>query len=98
MGSFSAFCASLDCPLTNVRWSWSARSKDGRRAVITIWDDEVEGDRYPLWSPRDTHINDRPGAKELRRISGDVIKSGREVLGIRCFARDIGAEPRQRDR
>jgi 5-methylcytosine-specific restriction protein A len=94
--SFSRFCESLGTPLRNMRWSWSAISSDARRAVFTVWDDLIQGDTYELWSPRDTDINDRNGAIEIRKIAESALANGAEVLGIRCYALDPAAVPRRR--
>lgn len=94
--SFTAFCASLGTPLSSFRSSWSAIAADQRRALFTVWDDLVRGNTYEIWSPRDTHINHLPGAKEIRRVAESALANGAETIGVRCYAADTDATPRTR--
>jgi 5-methylcytosine-specific restriction protein A len=100
MRSFSEFCAYLGCPLTNARWSWSALSPDGRRAVFTLWSDEVKNRRYVLYPtserrPREIphEANQRLGALEIQRIAALAAQDPSiEALGILSFAKDPKAK------
>jgi hypothetical protein len=108
--SFSDLCSSLGCPLNNSRWSWCAISNDARRAVFTIWGDEmskVEGSRnrrYVLAATAERRPGEIPsesnellGAREMHRIASYCADHPDvECLGILCTAVDVTAIPRQR--
>jgi len=104
MKSFSDFCASLGCPLANTRRSWSALSRDGRRALFAIWADEVTARTYVLYPttqrrPGEIHdeANSRPGAREIERIAAAVVQDPSiGAFGILSFAKDPKAETRVR--
>jgi hypothetical protein len=104
MPSFSQHCAALGCPLHSVRNSWAAISKDGRRAVFTIWSDEFDGREYVLHPvidrrPTATHreVDTRFGAKEMAEIGRIVAKDPSiEALGILCVVEDKNALVRSR--
>jgi hypothetical protein len=57
---FGAQCA-------NFRWSWSARSPDGKTVVVTMWSDEIrtEGDRLAYYSTA-TRPSNELGSRERR--------------------------------
>jgi 5-methylcytosine-specific restriction enzyme A len=105
MRSFSDFCAYLGCPLTNTRWSWSALSPNGRRAVFTIWSDEVENRQYVLYPPTErrpreipTEADSRLGAVEIQRIAAFAVQDPTiEAIGILSLAKDPKAETRERE-
>ena len=104
MRSFSAFCAYLGCPLTNVRWSWCAISPDGKRAVFTIWDDELKNRRYVLYPPTRRRpgeiaesVDNKLGADEIFRVAKFVVTHPEvEALGILSIAKDRTAAARER--
>ena len=104
MRSFSEFCAYLGCPLTNIRWSWSAIYPDGTRAVFTIWDDELKNGRYVLYPTTSRRPGDIPeeadhrlGADEIQRIAKRAVEEPAiESFGILSIVKDKQAVPRQR--
>lgn len=104
MRTFSDFCAYLGCPLSNSRWSWSAISRDERRAIFTIWGDEVKNRSYVLYPPsqrRPREIPDeadnRLGAEEIKRIAMKaILDPSIECFGILSIAKDPLAETRER--
>jgi 5-methylcytosine-specific restriction protein A len=104
MRTFSDFCAYLGCPLTNIRWSWSAISPDGRRTIFTLWDDEIKNRTYVLYPtserrPREIpdEANARLGAQEIRRIAETVVADATiEAFGILSIVKDKDATPRER--
>ena len=104
MPSFTEFCASLECPLANQRWSWSSIASNGRRAVFTVWSDEVKGRKYvlhPVAQRRPGEIPDsvetKLGAIESERIARLALMDPTiEVLGVLCFAKDPHTEHRER--
>lgn len=105
MRSFSDHCAYLGCPLTNTRWSWSALATDGKRAVFTIWSDEVRNRTYILYPTTERRpqeigeeANLRLGAVEIRRIADLAAQDPTiEALGILSFAKDAKAHTRERE-
>lgn len=104
MRSFSDFFAYLGCPLNNTRWSWSAVSADGRRALFTIWSDEVKNRQYvlyPITQRRPGLIaeeaDNRLGAEEIARIAHyAATTTGVESYGVLTMAKDTTAQTRAR--
>lgn len=97
--SFSSFCASLGAPLRVIRKSWSAYSPQNKRAVFTIWIDELSSEgRYVFWTPEDSLAPVRFGSKEIRSNAEAVIENCHEAFGILCEAVDTTAHPRARRR
>jgi|SRR5882672_526173 len=104
MRSFSDHCAHLGCPLSNVRSAWCAISPDGKRAVFTLWADEIK-DRQFLLHPTEGRrsravpdlADERPGSSEVKRIASIVaVNKDVEALGVLCFAEDPKAQTRTR--
>lgn len=93
--SFSAFCASLGCPLRNPAWSWCGSSQNRERAIFTIWADGLNDGTYELWRV-DAPYNDRNGAKEMKRVLDDALQTNMQTLGVICIAVDPTADPRKR--
>lgn len=50
----------------NFRWSWSARSSDGRTIVVTLWEDRLkeDGSKVTTCEPGDDNGQLRHGNKE----------------------------------
>lgn len=104
MRSFSDLCAHLGCPLTNVRTSWCAISPDGKRAVFTLWSDEIKDRKFVLYPtaerrPREIpeSADQRLGALETKRIAERVAEDQDiAAFGILCIAKDPKAETRVR--
>jgi len=104
MRTFTDFCAYLGCPLVNSRWSWSALSADGRRAVFTVWSDEVRDRKYVLHPVSERRpgvpeeADSRLGALEVERIAAAVAADPSiEAFGILSIAKDPKATPRVRE-
>lgn len=104
MRTFSEFFAYLGCPLHNVRWSWCAVSPDGKRALFTIWSDEVKDRQYILYPVTlrrpgfiEGDVDTRHGAEEMARIAHyAAINPEVEALGVLTIAVDPAAKPRVR--
>jgi hypothetical protein len=104
MRTFSDHFTYLGCPLANIRWSWSAISDDGRRAIFTIWGDQVKGRLYVLYPPTErrpgkisTDADARLGAIEIKRIAEAVVADPSiEAFGVLSVAKDKNAVPRVR--
>ncbi|WP_172642456.1 HNH endonuclease signature motif containing protein [Azoarcus sp. KH32C] len=97
--TFGKFCEQLDCPLTNLRWSWSAISPRRTRAVFTVWADLLVDGRYMFW-PNGT---ERPwmkknGGRELWRNITTARKENMEALGVLCYPKKSGVDNRARSR
>jgi hypothetical protein len=105
MRTFSEFFAYLGCPMKNTRWSWSAVSGDGRRALFTLWSDEIKNKQYVLYPTilrRPGRIaeeaDSRLGAEEIARVAHYAVSSpGVESFGVLTFAKDAAAATRQRE-
>lgn len=81
----------------NPRWSWSARSPDGKTVVMTMWEDEIvwDGLKATYQSRVRIRTDKRPG--EIERL--DNLKWARDycdgrVRVVRMTARDEKADPR----
>ncbi|ACV34390.1 hypothetical protein [Accumulibacter sp.] len=104
MRTFSDFFAYLGCPLRNTRWSWSAVSADGRRALFTLWSDEVKNRQYVLYPtslrrPREIpeEADSRLGAEEIARNAHYAASTpGVEAFGVLTIAKDTNATTRER--
>ena len=106
MKSFSEFCTELGCPLKNSRWSWAAISPDKKRVVFTLWEDEIEGDKYVLYPvdkrrerprPRPANVNDRLGAKETLEIAMVAATTpGIDIFGVHIRVKNADADTRER--
>ena len=103
MRTFSEFFAHLGCPLNNTRWSWAAVSSDGKRALFTIWSDEMRNRQYVLYPTTDRRegmpeeADHRLGAEEIARIAHYAATTpGVESFGVLTFAKDTTASTRQR--
>ena len=104
MRTFSEFFAYLGCPLRNMRWSWSAVSADGHRALFTLWSDEVKNKQYVLYPvslrrPREIpeEADSRLGAEEIARNAHYAATTqGVESFGVLTIAKDPSATTRER--
>jgi hypothetical protein len=104
MRSYSEFFAYLGCPMKNIRWSWAAISGDGRRALFTIWSDEVKDRKYVLYPttlrrPGEiaAEADYRLGAEEMARIAHYAVTTpGVESFGVLTIAKDVEATTRER--
>ena len=86
--AFSTFCAQLGTPMHNIRNSWCAYSPERRRAVFTVWADELVNGRYVFWPTAGAPYQTRHGALELRRVIREVMDTGHEALGVLCYAQE----------
>jgi hypothetical protein len=83
----------------NVRWSWSARSDDGKIVVGTLWKDEFSGERKRLYErpglDPNTPAHGRLAFNELKEnlIWAEDHCDGR-IRVIIAIAKDIKAIPR----
>jgi 5-methylcytosine-specific restriction protein A len=93
--SLTAFLASLDCRL-RIGWYWSAASENRKRVIFTIWDDQIENDKYLLLPSADVDWKYLPGAYELRRHFPLATAHDAEVFGVFCHPIDSDAVRRER--
>ncbi|MES2594412.1 MAG: HNH endonuclease [Verrucomicrobiota bacterium] len=78
---------------TNPRWSWCAVTPDHKRAVFTLWEDEmIAGRNRLLWDDYDTII--KHGEVDQRRVLDLVIAEEIPAYGLICVAQDTSATPR----
>jgi hypothetical protein len=96
--SFAHFGATL----TNVRWSWSARTPDGETVILALWSDrfsrmktpmeyeeQATGDRTPEWVAR-------PGNQErLRNLGWARDHCGGVFRVVMARAKDTTDDPRE---
>ncbi|MCF8140349.1 MAG: HNH endonuclease [Cyanobium usitatum Tobar12.5m-G36] len=85
----------LGCPL-KIGYHWSATSPDKKRAVFTVWDDEVLGNEYNLIPEGSLQWMHRPGGVQLKKDIEVALSSGIETLGILCHKVDPLASPPKR--
>ncbi|MCY3827264.1 MAG: hypothetical protein OXG10_07835 [Candidatus Dadabacteria bacterium] len=85
----------LGAPLRNLRWSWGAVSKSGRKVYLAVWEDELctmKGKKVVRLTNYRTSA-DRHGYKErLEQI--ELIEKGAKVYGVLCTAKDSSESPR----
>ena len=78
---------------TNPRWSWCALSPDHRRAVFTLWEDEMIDGRSQL-SGDDYDVAKRLGEADQKKILELVIAEKIPAFGLVCMADNPAAVPR----
>jgi len=83
----------LGCPL-KIGYHWSAASLEKKRAVFTLWDDGIVGNKYRLL--HEGPWMKRPGGVQLNKDVEFALAAGLETLGILCHAVDPLVEPRKR--
>jgi len=81
----------------NPRWSWSARSLDGRTVVMTMWEDEIRWDGPKATYQSRARARTRKRAGETERLEN--LKWARDhcdglVRVVRMTAQDENANPR----
>ena len=92
----------LGAPLNSV-YDWAAESADGKRAVFTLWSDEIKFDRetkrytYVIFPTKDRRPRDesvsydwdgRARAIHMCEIALRAIQSSAECLGVLIYAKD----------
>lgn len=98
-GKVKAF-AYFGTKLTNVRWSWSARSDDGKTVVLSLWSDRFRWKDKPLrYDGRERVLPDdwmsRPGMLErLENLRWARDNCGGLFRVVLAIAVDTNAEPR----
>lgn len=97
--SFSKYCDELGLPLKNSRWSWCAIDTDRRKALFTIWDNEVwaDGKTYKLWDDDTDKERKGNGIGEMKRVVELAAMDGFDAFGVRCFPKYPLTSPRERD-
>jgi len=96
--SFTQFCEDIGVPLRNSRWSWSAINPERRKAIFTIWDNEIfpDGRTYELWNGAADDQRTDNGAREIKRILIEAVAENYDCYGIRCFPQFPLTVPRKR--
>ena len=85
----------------NQRWSWSARTDDGKTVVMTLWKDlfDYSGDpiRYSTFEREDLdEWQDKPGNHErLENLIWAEEKCGGDFRVVIVVAHDTDVQPRQ---
>jgi len=94
--SFSELCIRLGTPLVNSLDRWCGLSIDHRRAVFSLWSDELTAGRYVFWDDQKSGNDLRIGARELHTTLHQVISKGCEAYGILCEADNPSSPERKR--
>jgi 5-methylcytosine-specific restriction protein A len=77
---------------TNPRWAWCALSSDHRRAVFTLWEDQMTGGYSQLsWD----EIAKSRGGSDQKRVLELVIAKKIPAFGLVCVAKSTTAEKRK---
>jgi hypothetical protein len=85
----------------NQRWSWSARSADGRTVVLAIWKESLDYTRKPIvcdtFGRPDLNLwRDRPGNRErLGNLIHARDNCGGRFRVVIVVAEDVNARPRK---
>ena len=93
--SLTKFVEHLGCHL-KIGYHWSAISSDNQRLVVTIWDDQLDGDNYVLVPAGTAPWMELPGGVQLKKDVAAAFASQAEVLGVLCHAEDPSASRRVR--
>ena len=93
--SYRDFCIGLGLPLKNYRTSWCAIDKKRRRALFTVWDDEIrQSDRSSVdFTDLMDPARKQPGASEFRDAVSKVMIHKYDAFGVICKKKDISARP-----
>lgn len=86
----------LGCPL-KIGYHWSATSPDGKRAVFTVWDDEIIDDKYILLPDGSPPWMKNPGGVQIRKDVEFALSIGVEALGVLCHKADPSAKKAKRE-
>ena len=83
----------------NSRWSWSARSPDGKTVVLTLWADELNYKSVPIsydcFGSKTAIWSDRPGNRErLENLIWARDQCDGLFRVVITVAEDVHAEPR----
>ena len=89
-------CKRLGTPLVNHLDRWCGLSKKDRRAVFSIWSDELTATGYVFWNDQKSPTDQRIGARELHKTLLEVLSNGYDAYGILCEAVDPNAADRKR--
>lgn len=76
----------FDAVPTNIRYSWSAFTRDKSSLVCTLWQHEFSGKKYTLWGK--TWKGGSAGWSEQRRNLDEAIEAGLPITGFVVVARD----------
>ena len=79
----------FDANPTNIRYSWSAFSRDHSRLVCTLWQHEFDGKQYTLWSSG--WKGSSVGWSEQHRNLSKAIAEGVPITGFVVIAKDASA-------
>src|ERR1700733_1227791 len=88
---FGAVCS-------NSRWSWSARSADGKTVVVTMWQDEIKGKEGSLVYESRPRPRERKRAGATERLANLIWARDHcdgLVRVVIARAKDVTADPRQ---
>ncbi len=91
MATLSEAFAIFDAVPTNVRYSWSALSRDKSRLICTLWQHEFEGKDYPLWVTDES--SQSTGYVEHSRDLRFAIENSLPIVGFVVIA----TNPRAKD-
>ena len=101
-GTLSEAFASFGVKGANPRWSWSARSGDGKTVVLALWQDEIEFDKdekkltYHGKALEDAQSLQRPGNRErLKNLKWAKENCGGIFHVVIAIAKDPLAEVKE---
>jgi hypothetical protein len=79
----------------NPRWSWSAKSPDGKTVAVTLWQDEFENGGQTYRSRGNLAGTSRAGRTELmENLQWALDHCGGLVRVVMAKAKDVNADPR----
>ena len=93
--NISKFFEELGCPL-KIGYHWSAGSADKKRIVFTVWDDEIDDEKYIL-VPEESPYMKNSGGIQIKKDAELGLMSGVETLGVLCHKVDASVQPAKRD-
>src|SRR4051794_39640004 len=97
--SHTACFAHFGAKPRNIKWSWSARSADGKNVIVTLWQDHFKRRDGKLCYVREggdpLNPDRRPGYRELmENLTWAIDNCDRQFNVIVAIAKDTTAHPR----
>jgi hypothetical protein len=87
MATLTEAYETFDAVPTNIRYSWSAFSRDMSTLVCTLWQHDFRGREYPLWV-EDSRSRESPGYPEHYRQLRHAIDNNIPIVGFIVVAND----------
>lgn len=91
----------FDAEPTNIRYSWSAFTRDGSKLVCTLWQHEFDAKKYTLWSSgwKGSSVGWTEQRKNLdKAIADGILITGFVVIAKNAKAGQLSVDSAKTDR